>query len=181
MSKVWSMIVYFRFTVFQRVRPSSKPIIALWQKIQLGQIKLRGRDGCESGWRLVRQTLKWPVWASSARFCFGQNRSSLLSIITKHSRIAHHHIEPTHWRFAQSSLWNVYSNNQTHGVIPIDLYFPQARHQSTLTAMFAMRVMVAAVIKPHFRDQRLACWSASGQWLIINWLIVFLQSTPLIR
>ena len=26
-----------------------------------------------------------------------------------------------------SSAWNVYSNNQTYGVIPIDLYFSRAR------------------------------------------------------
>ena len=61
--------------------------------------------------------------------CFGQLYywSSLLSVITSHSGIAHRHIGPTHWGFAQSSLWNVYSNNQTYGVIQIDLYFPRAR------------------------------------------------------
>ena len=55
--------------------------------------------------------------------------SSLLSVITSHSRIAHHHIGgrligdlPNH--HSLSSAWNVYSNNQTYGVIiPIDLCF----------------------------------------------------------
>ena len=168
-------------------------------KIWHGQIKHLGRDGC----RMV-----WEKWLASERGRRRNDRyghhqlsllwsdpqlyywSSLLSVITSHSGIAHRHIGPTHWRFAQSSLWNVYSNNQTYGVIQIDLYFPRARVINPTDR----NVCDARNDRSRWLDRLTLAmitsgWSAPSDKLlisrrpkpIINRLIVFLQSTPLIR
>ena len=88
-----------------------------------------------------------------------------------------------------SSAWNVYSNNQTYGVIPIDLDFPRAR----VINRTDRNVCDARNDRSRWLDLNLALitsgWSAPSSDLlisrrpepIINRLIVFLQSNPLIR
>ena len=172
-------------------------IIALWQKRWLGQIKLSDRDGWVGGkngsWRGRRGNDQYGHHQIQPGLCFGQL-----------PRLYGHHCFPPLPRTAGSyradtleicaiivlsSVRNVYSNNQTYGVIPIDLYFPRARVINPTDR----NVCDARNDRSRWLDLNLALitfgWSAPSSDLlisrrrepIINRLIVFLQSTPLIR